>query len=187
MATGLNSMAREVFPLYEGNPELWTREIARGIREKIEKYLLSMSAGSLLEIDASGIEVFDYSFASELFAKLILHLPIEYQGRCIAVKGLDNYPEENLDPALKSAGVMMLVNEENGAWHLVGKFSGADQATLDALSKTEGTVSVQDLAEQLEIQVTTCSERLSRLAQFGMVHRFSAGSGRVQYLYSSIV
>ena len=190
MVINLKLSERKGFPLFENsgkNKQLWSRKLGRKLREKAEEILEGMSAGSLLEIDVSEIEIFDYSFASELFAKLVLHLPIDYLGICLAVKGLNSSTEENLDTALKMTGVMMLVNEEDGCWHLLGKFSGADQTTLDALSRTEGSVSVQDLAKQLDIQVTTCSERLSRLAQLGTVHRLSAGSGRVQYRYSSIV
>lgn len=190
MVADLKLSDRQEFPLFEnsGNlKELWSRKPAREIREKAEKFLEKMPAGSLLEVDASEIDVFDYSFASEMFAKLVLHLPIEYEGRCIAVKGLSSYSEENLDPALKIAGVMMLVVDDNASWHLIGKFSGADQATLETLSRMVGPVSVQDLADKLEIQPTACSERLSKLTQFGIVHRLSAGSGRVQYRYCSIV
>lgn len=187
MATELDGIVKKEFALFEGLPQLWTRETGGKIREKVEKVLGTMSEGSLLEIDAIGIEVFDVSFASELFAKLVLHIPIEYEGICIAVKGLNSYTEENLESALLRAGVMMLVVDGNEAWHLIGKSTGADATTIDALKHMEGPVSVQDLAHHLDIQPTACSERLSRLTQLGMVHRFSTESGRVQYRYSSIL
>ncbi|MCH8799643.1 MAG: hypothetical protein IH963_01910 [Chloroflexi bacterium] len=184
MATGLNSVARKVFKLFEGSGELWTRETARGIRETIEGDLITMPVGSLLEIDASGIEVFDYSFASELFAKLVMRLPIEFEGRCIAVTGLNPYPEENLDPALANSGVMMRVIEEKNHWHLIGKFSGVDRETLNALSLGEQPMSASGLAKILDINVTASNERLARLTRFGLLHRIPAGSGRVQFQYS---
>ena len=185
MATTLTGEEREVFQLAKDGSALWTRDWASRLREEIESIIGKMSADSLMVINASGVKVFDFSFASEFFAKLVLRFPNEYPGRCIAVSNLAPHVRENLEAALYRAGVMMLELVDK-TWELIGKFSGADENTLKALSDTGKPISATDLAAQLNIRVTACNERLARLTRFGLIHRLASQSGRVQYLYSFV-
>ena len=64
------------FPLREFGPQLWTREKARPIRSRVGDELESLKIGDVLAIDASGVEVFDFSFAAELFGKTLSTLGV---------------------------------------------------------------------------------------------------------------
>ena len=78
-----------------------------------------------LFIDAKGVEVFDYSFANELFGKTILSLPNEYPGRFFLVENLTTYTHENLGKALESLSLMM-IERKGKKMQLIGKVHPAD-------------------------------------------------------------
>jgi hypothetical protein len=48
--------------------------------------LEELHAGDVMVIDAQGVEVFDYSFANELFGKTLLSLAAEHPGRFLVVE-----------------------------------------------------------------------------------------------------
>ena len=91
------------FTLRKFGPQLWTREKARPIRNWLGDVLESMRVGDVLAIDASGVEVFDFSFAAELFGKTVATLGAEYPGRFLIVEGLADCPRENLNQALEGS------------------------------------------------------------------------------------
>ena len=175
------------YALKDHSTRLWTRETGHDVRQAIEARLNKMGRGSLLVIDCSGIEVFDFSFASEVFGKLILRLASEYPGRYVAVAGLSDYLRENLDAALENIGVMMIEILSTRRWDVIGKFSPSDSGTLQALPKYNQPIGASELAEKLGINITACNERLSKLLKFALVRRETAGTGRAQYLYSAII
>src|SRR5205809_5115142 len=90
---------------------LWTRERAREIRGVLAGMLEELSPGDTLVIDAQDVEVFDYSFANELFGKTILALPREYAGRFVVVENLTEYTKENLSKALESLGLAIILRK----------------------------------------------------------------------------
>jgi hypothetical protein len=59
-------------------------------------------------IDVRSVEVFDYSFANELFAKTLLSLSVEYPGRFLVVEHLTFYTRENLEKTLESVGLTII-------------------------------------------------------------------------------
>jgi len=146
-----------------------------------------MSDDSVLTVDASGVEVFDFSFASELFGKLVLGVPAEFPGRYVVVTGLSDYLRENLDAALKSIGVMMLEIQSRRRWNLLGKQSPSDRETLVSLNEFGRSVSATELAEELKINLTASNERLAKLSRMGLVRRREGGRGRSQYSYSFLL
>src|ERR1700732_3835225 len=89
-------------------PRLWTRELAKQIRKELNDLLTQTQPGDTVAIDATGVEVFDYSFANELFGKGLLSLGIEYPGRFLIVEGLSTYTRENLVKALESLNLAMI-------------------------------------------------------------------------------
>src|ERR1043166_1875007 len=77
----LNVMEKR-FPLATPQRKrLWTREVARPLRESLEDELSQLAPGDVLVIDMKGIEAFDCSFANEFFGKSILSLPKMYSAR----------------------------------------------------------------------------------------------------------
>ncbi len=96
------------FDLKKFGDELWSRERARPIRSQLGDGLELLAIGDVLVIDASGVQVFDFSFAEELFAKTVSTLKVEYPGRFLIVEGLTECARENLSQALEVKNLLMI-------------------------------------------------------------------------------
>lgn len=174
----------KTFILSESGRHLWTREKARPIRSRVGDVLGSLSAGDVLAIDASGVEVFDFSFAAELFGKTLSTLGVEYPGRFLVVEGLTDCARENLNQALEGLNLLMIERRADGHT-LLGKVHPADAATFAEILASGEAVSTNSLSRKLEVNLTAMNERLSKLCSLGIVRRekSSSASGREQYVY----
>ncbi len=172
------------FLLGEYGKHLWTREKAQGIRSQLQEKLQELSIGDTLVIDVKDVEVFDYSFANELFAKILLTLPVDHPGKFLVVEHLTAYARENLEKTLESVGVA-IIERRGRKLYLLGKVHPADQRTFDAIAQAKEPVSAASLADQLTVNLTAMNERLSKLTKLGLVRREkgTSPSGREQYLY----
>jgi hypothetical protein len=172
------------FILRRHGAQLWTREKARQIRSRLTSILERLEAGDVLVIDATGVEVFDFSFANELFGKTISSLAGEYPGRFMIVENLTEYANENLSRALESLNLMMIEREE-GKFGLLGKVHRADQETFAEIVGAGQAISAGTLSKNLDVNLTAMNERLSKLASLGLVRREkgSSAKGREQYVY----
>lgn len=164
--------------------QLWTRERAREIRAELTKMLETLQAGDTLVVDARGVEVFDYSFANELFGKAVLSLPVEHPGRFLVVEHLTAYTRENLAKALETLNVA-IIERKKGRLELLGKVHPADVETFQILVAAKGSVSAGELSKKLSVNLTAMNERLSKLTTSGLVRRKKSASqaGREQYEY----
>jgi hypothetical protein len=167
--------------------QLWTREKAAEIRERVEKELGGLGTGDIYTINLKGVEVFDFSFANELFGKLMMRMPIEYEGRFVVVEGLTKYTRENLEKALEALGVVMIERQQS-SYKLIGKIHPTDEKTFDAVRKSGSSLASSQLAEKLEVNINAMNERLKKLLSLGLIRRekSTSGSGRVQYAYLSL-
>lgn len=167
--------------------QLWTRDRARTIRAELNKLLDSVDEGSSVIIDAAGVEVFDYSFANELFGKSLLSIPSEYPGRFLVVENLTAYTRENLIKALESLGIAMIERKKKSL-DLIGKTHAAYVETFKTISKSKAPVTANAMSETLDINITAANERLSKLVSLGLIRRDKATSvaGREQYVYSTV-
>lgn len=84
---------------------MWAKDKARQIRALVEGNLEKLEAGGVVVVDAEGVEVFDFSFAGELFCKAVLRLANEYAGRFMIVENLNECTGENLGKALESSNL----------------------------------------------------------------------------------
>jgi len=177
-------MMEKRFALGQFGPQLWTREKARPIRSRLGDVLESLKAGDVLAIDASGVEVFDFSFAAELFGKTLSTLGVEYPGRFLIVEGLTDCTRENLNQALEGSNLLM-IERKGGRLGLLGKVHPADEATFAGILKAGEAVSAGALSQKLDVNLTAMNERLSKLSSMGIVRRekSSSASGREQYVY----
>lgn len=168
-----------------GSKQLWTREKARELRNDIDKTLASLEQSDALVLDIQGVEVFDYSFANELFGKTILSLTNEFKNRFFIVENLTDYTRENLDKALESLN-MIMIERRKGALQLIGKVHPADSQTFDLIKHSQKPVTAIELKDKLNINLTAVNERLSKLVQYGVIMRETgiSGAGRQQYVYS---
>jgi hypothetical protein len=171
------------FILRRHGTRLWTREKARQIRGRLTSILERLDAGDVLVIDATGVEVFDFSFANELFGKTISSLATEYPGRFMIVENLTEYACENLSKALENLNLMMIERRQRVG--LLGKVHPADQETFAEIVGAGQAVSAGTLSKKLDVNLTAMNERLSKLASLGLVRRekSSSAKGREQYVY----
>ena len=172
------------FALVKYGKHLWTRELARRVRTSVNEQLDDLGPGSTLALDLKGVEVFDFSFANELFGKTVLAMPNEYPGRFLLVENLTEYTRENLSKALESLGLVM-VERHRGELSLIGKYHPADEETFAAVVASKNPISAGALSKQLGVNLTAMNERLSKLASLALVRREKAAStaGREQYEY----
>jgi len=163
---------------------LWTRELAKRIRVKVQEGLEELGAGDVLVLDLDGVEVFDYSFANELFGKTLLSLSSEFPGRFVVVENLTDYTRENLSKALESLGLAIIVRRKSKL-ELLGKVHPSDVKTFGALASAKGPLSAADLSKKLDVNLTAMNERLTELGGMGLARREKAASaaGREQYTY----
>jgi hypothetical protein len=177
-------MMEKKFTLRKFGPQLWTRETARPIRSRLGDVLESMRVGDVLAIDASGVEVFDFSFAAELFGKTVATLGAEYPGRFLIVEGLTDCTRENLNQALEGSNLLMIERTGNKLG-LLGKVHPTDEATFEGVLGAGEAVSAGALSRKLDVTLTAMNERLSKLSSLGILRRekSSSASGRGQYVY----
>jgi hypothetical protein len=182
----LNEMEKRL-ALGTFGPQLWTRDLARKIRAELNEMLENAAEGSLVVIDAASVEVFDYSFANELFGKTLLSLPNEYRGKFLAVENLSPYTRENLIKALESLGIAMIERKKKRL-ELIGKIHPAYSETFSIMTKAKEPITVNFISEKLEINITAASERLTKLVNMGLARREKAtsGSGREQFTYTTV-
>lgn len=175
----------KVFQLSEfGGPHLWTRESARPIREKLEALLSTSAARDVIVLDCKGIDVFDYSFANELFGKILISLPREYPGRYLIVEHLTEYVRENLSSALESLS-LVIIERKGRKLELLGKVHPIDEETFQAIVNYKKPVTAALLKDILDINITAINERLNKLTNMALFTRVKGASaaGREQYIY----
>jgi len=145
--------------------------------------LENLDVGDVLVIDSAGVDVFDFSFADELFGKTLLTFGTQYPGRFLIVENLTACATENLTKALESQNLMM-IERRNGKLGLLGKVHPADQETFAEVVGVGG-VSAAGLSKKLKVNPTAMNERLAKLTNLGLVRREkgSSASGREQYVY----
>ena len=149
---------------------LWTRDSAKAIRIKVVEILDSLSAGDVMVLDVTGVEVFDFSFANELFGKTVLSLATEYPGRFVVAEGLNDYTKENLVKALESMNIT-IIERRGRKLNLLGKTNLLDEATFAAIVATKEAVTANVLREKLNLNLNAMNERLTKLTSMGLVRR----------------
>jgi DNA-binding transcriptional ArsR family regulator len=146
-----------------------------------------LDGGDILVLDLAGVEVFDYSFANELFGKTLLSLANEFPGRFVVVENLTDYTRENLAKALESLGLAIAVRKRLKV-ELLGKVHPSDVDTFGALVASKEPLSATELSKQLDVNLTAMNERLTKLGNMGLVRREKAASmaGREQFRYKAL-
>lgn len=170
-----------------GGSQLWTRDLAKRVRAELISLLEDSIPGDVIIIDADGVEVFDYSFANELFGKSLLSLPNEYPNRFLIVEHLSAYTRENLDKALESLNLAM-IERKGTKFNLIGKINSVYLDTFMFIVKAKEPVTATAIKDQLNLNLTAANERLTKLVGLGLLRREkgASGAGREQYLYSTI-
>jgi len=171
------------FKLGQYGSHLWTREEGRRIRARLTGILEKLDVGDVLVIDSEGVDAFDFSFAEELFGKMVLMVATQYPGRFLIVENLTDCTTENLTKALESVSLMMIERRKKKLG-LLGKVHPSDQETFAEVVGATGA-SASGLSKKLNVNPTAMNERLAKLTNLGVVRREkgSSASGREQYVY----
>lgn len=168
-----------------GGPQLWTRDLARKVRTELYKVLEKAAEGDVVVLDLKGVQVFDFSFANELFGKTLYTLAAEFPGRYVLFDHLTPYTRENLINALE--GMKLLAIARSGtSYELIGKAHPTDVETFNALARQSRPATAAALADMFRVNLTAMHERLNKLFAAGVVRRESSTSaaGRVQFAYA---
>jgi hypothetical protein len=173
------------FSLAKYGKQLWTRERAKQVCSDLLAVSSKTQPGAVIVVDAKGVEVFDFSFANELFGRALLSLQHEYEGRFLVVEHLTKYAGENLSKALESMGLIMIERLNNRKCRLIGKVHPIDGSTFAALARKSGPITANELKDALGINLTAVNERLTKFTNLGLVRREKGASaaGREQYQY----
>lgn len=171
----------------EGETRFWTRDKGTEVRNKFLDEFQS-SEENVLEIDFTGVEIVDFSFASEVIAIPVSRLSGELSGKHIIIKGMNKAVEENVCVAVERAQLCVLVVESEKIWKLIGKCSEALFKTFEMIVNFKKT-DTPTLAEKLDTTVSVLNNRLRVLLDLGLVKKeeSSAPSGGKQYIYYSII
>lgn len=174
--------------LQQHGRQLWGRELGKKARQQIEDLLERVSQGQFLVIELAGVEVMDFSFASEVFGKLIGQLSTSYPDRGILLANPDEYVSTNLDAALNALNMIGLTTTGQESWKLIGKALVPDIETMKAVHRHK-QLTANDLANELDLKPTTAIQRLKKLADFGVIVSLKeAGTaGREQSVYRWLV
>lgn len=175
------------YSMRQHDTRLWGRARGAAVRADIERALTKLSSGDVLGLNLSGVEVMDFSFASEVIGKLLYRMPVEYPDQQMVLLGASNYVKENLDAALRGMGLAALVLHGNG-WEVIGKFGEADLETLRELAVAK-SATAGEMARGLGISITACNNRLRKLTDLGLIRRERtvSPSGGEQYRYVWLV
>jgi len=171
----------------DSTKRFWTRDLGVAVREKIMVDFIR-SGENILKFDFTGVEIVDFSFASEVIAISISRLAKELIGRHIIVTGMNKSVEENIEVALERSELCALVLEAEDSWKLIGKCSSSLLSTFKAVMELKQT-DTPTLAGNLQTTVPVLNNRLRVLTDLGLVKKeeSSAPSGGRQYIYSSII
>jgi hypothetical protein len=172
------------FALKRFGDQLWTRETARPIRAQLSDILETMREGDVLVVDASGVDIFDFSFASELFVKAVSRLGVDHPGRFVVTEGLTESARENLNQALEASNLIM-IERQGHELCLLGRVHQFDRDTFTGIVEAGEAVSAAALGKKLDVSPTAMNERLSKLNNLGVIRRekSSSASGREQFIY----
>jgi hypothetical protein len=175
------------FRLSKFGRQLWTREFAKTIRSELNQLLENSNAGDTIVIDSTNVEVFDFSFANELFGKSILSLQNEYPDRFLIIENLSEYARENLDKGLESLGIAM-IERKGDTVEIVGKLNSAYKETFFRIASERSPVTAVSIKDAMKINLAAANERLSKLLGLGLIRRQRSVSdaGREQFIYSTV-
>ena len=129
------------------------------VRADLHRILEKANEGDIIVLDLHGVDVFDFSFANELFGKTLLSVPAEFPGRFIMFEHLNPYTRENLINALEGMK-LMAIYRTSGKYELIGKLHPADVETFNAIAQLRQPSTAARLAEMFRVNLTAMHERL---------------------------
>jgi hypothetical protein len=157
--------------LKNGSADLVTRRSGQATRDRIERDILSEKDGTVIALDFSRIGIIDYSCADEIVAKLISRLSGgEYGEKYIALVGLSENQQENIEVALERKGLAAMASMRDGSKVLLGSLHNYLKETLNLLLQ-KGNITAKELSETMSLEANTSGTRLLNLYRKKLVRR----------------
>ncbi len=166
------------------------RESGRQALDLCLAFLDTQEKGSLVEIDFSSVRFVDFSSADEFLGRLASRiLSRELSDTCVLLTHCKPEISQNIDAMLRIKNQAMLSKDASGAAKLLGRLHPQLGQTLH-LVEVRKVLTARDLADAQKIAINTSSNRLTKLANLGLVGRReepAAGKGGKQFRYFSLV
>ena len=158
------------------------------LRERIVKKIYAEKAHDLVILNFADIEVVDVSFAREGFVKLISMLSTDEPHPQLLFLNVNDYVKQNLDLSMKEHKKFALTADNKKNWELIGKCSEQIRETVCALIKLKETTAKR-LSKELNIELTTCNNRLMSLYEMCVITRMQTGqkSGGIEFIYKLVI
>jgi hypothetical protein len=162
-------LRRTVCDLYSN---LVTRPTGAAVRKEIEIVLCGLEAPSLTVIDFSQVGLLDFSCADEVVGKLLdgVRRQVIVTDAYVLVRGARDDHLEAIDAVMQRYDLAVIVEAENGEWHVVGPLEESMRTVLDAVHRC-GRVVPSDLAMQVEQPASSVAASLDGLLARRLVMR----------------
>lgn len=163
-------------------------------RDRLKRALAALGPGSVLGVDAREAEFMNFSFADECFRMLAQELSAgEAEDRYVVLIVSPNEQEdviEEIQVSLERKKLAMFLAEASGEGPVDVRIIGE---LPDHLAHTLASVQAGDtnetLAERLDLNLTTCSNRTDRLAKLRLLRkqRRQGGLGYKQFEFFPVL
>jgi hypothetical protein len=162
-------LRRTVCDLYSN---LVTRPTGVAVRREIELVLAGLDQPSLTVIDFSQVGLLDFSCADEVVGKLIdgVRRQVIVTDAYVLVRGVRDDHLEAIEAVMQRYDLAVIVETEDGAWHVVGSLDDSMRRVLDAVHRC-GRVVPADLVMQVQQPATTVEASLDGLLARRLVMR----------------
>ncbi len=166
------------------------RETGKQALQECLAFLDDQARGGVAEIDFSAVRFVDFSSADEFLGRLASRiLSRELSDTCVLLTHCRPEICENIDAMLRLKNQAMLCKDVAGRSKLLGRLHPQLEQTLRFVEQRNATTA-RDLADAQKIAINTSGNRLTKLANLGLIGRReepAAGKGGKQYRYFSLV
>jgi hypothetical protein len=153
-------LRRTVCDLYSN---LVTRPTGAAVRKEIETVLCGLAEPSLTVIDFSQVGLLDFSCADEVVGKLIdgVSRQVIVTDAYVLVRGVRDDHLEAIEAVMQRYDLAVIVEAEDGQWHVVGPLDEPMRRALDAVHRC-GRVVPADLATEVDEPAASLDGLLAR-------------------------
>ena len=166
------------------------RETGKKVFEECLGFLESQEKGNLVALDFSAVQFVDFSSADEFLGRLASRiLGRELADTCVVLTHCRPEICENIDAMLRLKNQAMICKDASGKFKLLGRLHPQLEQTLRFV-QGKGEVTARDLANAQKIAINASSNRLTKLANLGLVSRReepAVGKGGKQYRYFTLM
>ena len=179
----MGTMSVKQFRMAQFGARLGTRLEGERARETLTAVLRCLPEAGQLRISLDGIDVLSTSFADEAVGKTCQSLVAGAFGeRTIVLEAETPELTDGIDIKLTQRRLAMLCRT-NQTWRILGLATPALEETLQRIVRKQRTTT-RELADELGLQISACTNRVARLAQLRLIRREKIGMKGPQDVYA---